>query len=75
MPDDNIVCFQTAGKPLLVKAGNSQHWIVNMSSLKLNYKISFENPDSSFSINPSQLSGEIAERGQILLDFTRKVIH
>lgn len=36
-------------------------------------QLKFENPNSSFSIKESQLEGEIAERGQILLDFTRKV--
>lgn len=32
-----------------------------------------ESPDSSFVIDPSQVTGEIAERGQISIIITRKV--
>ncbi|KAK5973302.1 hypothetical protein GCK32_007207 [Trichostrongylus colubriformis] len=73
MPDDNMMCFGTNPKlPLLLRVGPSRQWMSNLCNKKLNYKLSFENPNSCFSINSSQTTGEIPEQGQLLIDFTRK---
>ncbi|VDM66165.1 unnamed protein product [Strongylus vulgaris] len=39
----------------------------------ITFQITIENPDSCFSIDPGQVSGEIAGRGHISLIITRKV--
>ncbi|XGW26397.1 hypothetical protein V3C99_007205 [Haemonchus contortus] len=73
MAEDNLMCFGSNPKlPLFVKSGETQHWMTNLCDKKLQYRLSFENPNSCFTIDPSQTSGEIKEQGQILLDFTRK---
>ncbi|KAK6015517.1 hypothetical protein OSTOST_19057 [Ostertagia ostertagi] len=63
MESEGIICFQNPRNPLMVKAGISRHWMMNYSNLKTN---------SSFVIDPSQVTGEIAERGQISIIITRK---
>ncbi|CAJ0604344.1 unnamed protein product [Cylicocyclus nassatus] len=44
----------------------------NLSDRKLNYTLKIENPDSCFSLDPGQISGEIAEKGHISIIITRK---
>ncbi|VDL76785.1 unnamed protein product [Nippostrongylus brasiliensis] len=56
----------------MVKAGVSRHWMMNLSKLKLTYKLSMQDPNSGFTIDPSQVTGEIAEQGQISIIITRK---
>ncbi|XGW01859.1 hypothetical protein V3C99_014167 [Haemonchus contortus] len=72
MATDGIICFQNPRNPLMVRAGTTRHWMMNYSDLKLTYKLSMQNPNSSFVIDPRQVSGEIAERGQISIIITRK---
>ncbi|KAK6023248.1 hypothetical protein OSTOST_11028 [Ostertagia ostertagi] len=73
MSADNLMCFGSNPKlPLLIKQGASRQWMSNLSNKKLNYKLTFENPNSCFSINSSQTEGEIPEQGQLLIDFNRR---
>ncbi|ETN70339.1 hypothetical protein NECAME_14832 [Necator americanus] len=69
---DGVVCFQNPRLPLLIKSGVTRHWMSNLSDRALNYKLTLENPDSCFSIDPGQISGEIPAHGHISIIITRK---
>ncbi|KAL6737680.1 hypothetical protein Aduo_011305 [Ancylostoma duodenale] len=70
--DDGIICFQNPRLPLLIKSGITRHWMSNLSDRKLNYKLTIENPNSCFSLDPGQVTGEIGERAHLSLVITRK---
>ncbi|KJH49375.1 hypothetical protein DICVIV_04515 [Dictyocaulus viviparus] len=69
---DGVVCFQNPKQPLMLKAGTTRHWMQNLSDLSLQYKLAMESPNSSFTIDASQVTGEIPARGQISIIITRK---
>ncbi|KAJ1367105.1 hypothetical protein KIN20_027958 [Parelaphostrongylus tenuis] len=47
--------------------------MTNISDFTPKYKITMESPNSSFTIDPSQVSGEIPARGQISIIIIRKL--